>query len=304
MEVPPSPASYRDDPLLMSSLAQFAAARSWRNVFKLSETAKPVPGSPAFFEVKRLRALALARLRMFKHAGEELHGVDLERAPFGLRLLAAGVASLQGGHQAALEQLCELEARAEREGRGEEAAAASLAQVAVLARQKDFVSALAVAERRRGREGDSFRVLSMMGQLSLELGDVGRAEKAFSESISAKGGSAEERAMNEGLLLVAKNDYEAALERFEAVLAMGETEMAVAATNNKAVCLLFTRRLGEAVALLEGRLMSKPGQFLEEVFVSNLCTLLDLHSEKPAEKKAEIAKLAAHSDGFDTSLIV
>jgi hypothetical protein len=55
-----------------------------------------------------------------------------------------------------------------------------------------------------------------------------------------------------------------------------------AATNNRAVCLLFKRDLSGAVAALETPLMSShPESFIEEVLVFNLNTLTDLHSEKP-----------------------
>jgi tetratricopeptide (TPR) repeat protein len=300
----------------LQSMQEQAAAKSWRGVFKLTEAVKPEEKTAAFFAVRRYRVLALVKLRLFKNAGDDLTGLDLSHpaVPFELRLLNALVPSLNSNHAQALDLLYGLldwlQARPEEERGREKARQTRLAQVSVLARQRDLLCAIELVESMLG-EGREAALLSLLGQLCLELGDIARAAAAFAEAAPLL--TAEEApvafkllaAMNAGLLHFARSEYDRAMVCFDEVAERGpDSPYAVAAVNNKAVCLLFTRNLAGALALLEERLAARPGQFLEEVFVCNLCTLLDLHSEKPGDKKGEIAKLAAaHGETFDINLI-
>ncbi len=275
----------------LCAMQEQAAAKSWRGVFKLTETVKPEDKTPAFFAVRRFRVLALVKLRLYKNAGEDLAGLDLASAlvPFELRLLHALVPSLNGNHAQSLDLLYGLldwlRARPEEERAPDKARQTHLALVSVLARQRDLLCAVELVEAMLGERREA-ALLSLLGQLCLELGDVARAGAAFGEAApllaapGAPGAAGLQAAMNAGLLHFARGEYERAAVCFDDVAACGpEAPYAVAAANNKAVCLLFTRNLAGAVALLEERLAARPAQFLEEVFVCNLCTLLDLHSE-------------------------
>ncbi len=299
--------------IILSSLQQFADAKSWRNCFKLTDSVKLVDDrSEFFFALKTFRVLSLVKLRLFKNASEELSSFDWsdDGVPFLLRLLHACLPSFLGNHAAALDLLFSLQEwlllrcvdntepllRRVR-----------LSTVAVLARQKDFLGALAMLHQMRPADGS---VWSLTGLMCLELGDLARAAHAFQEAepLLLLQNRNDAIHMNAGLLSFAQGQYELAVTHFDAIIAdaekEGENGYLVSATNNKAVCLLFTKQLGQAVALLDQKLHAKPSLYLEEVFVCNLGTLLDLHSEKPAEKKAEIQQLAgAHSDSFDASLI-
>jgi Tfp pilus assembly protein PilF len=298
--------------LILSSLKQFADAKSWRNCFKLTDSVKLVDDrSPFFFSLKTFRVLSLVKLRLFKNAADEFNGLDMldEQVPFLLRLLHAVLPSFSGNHPASLDLLFVLAEWVTERAKGEALLRrVRLAIVTVLARQRDFLGALTLLDDMQKSNGDGV-VWSLTGLMSLELGDVARAARAFQEAEPLLLLQNNQTAvhMNAGLLLFAQGQYELAIVQFDAILAAAgnvENSFSVAATNNKAVCLLFTKQLGQAVALLDQKLHSKPAMYLEEVFVCNLGTLLDLHSEKPAEKKAEIQQLAgAHSDSFDASLI-
>ncbi len=299
----------------LQSMQEMAASKSWRNLFKLTEAVKPDPKTEAFFAVRRFRVLSLVKLRLFKNAADDLVGLELGNAmvPFDLRLLNALVPSLNGNHALSLDLLYGLLdwlAAHPQDKADVKYCQTQLSLVSVLARQKDVLCAIELLEQMLGKERSDAALLSLLGQLCLELGDVARAAAVFASAaplLSSPGASDNDRllgSMSAGLLHFAQSEYDKAMECFERVMQATESAYAVAATNNMAVCLLFTRNLSGAVALLEQQLAVKPAQFLEEVFVSNLCTLLDLYSEKPAEKKAEIAKLAAmHGDSFDASLI-
>lgn len=295
--------------LILSSLKQFADAKSWRNCFKLTDSVKIDDRSEFFFSLKTYRVLSLVKLRLFKNAADELNGFDMsdEQVPFLLRLLHACLPSFSGNHALALDLLFALiewigeRAMAEKENLLRRT---RFAMVSVLARQRDFLGALSLLDEMKPADGV---VWSLTGLMSLELGDVARASRAFQEAepLLLLQNNQPAVHMNAGLLSFAQGQYELAMGQFDAIIAAGgENSFLVAATNNKAVCLLFLKQLGQAVTLLDQKLHSKPSMYLEEVFVCNLGTLLDLHSEKPAEKKAEIQQLAgAHSESFDASLI-
>ena len=79
----------------------------------------------------------------------------------------------------------------------------------------------------------------------------------------------------------------------------------MAATNNKAVCLVYECQLTKAIHLLEDFIASDPSQHLTEIIVHTLTNLYDLHSIAGAEKKARLIQLVAEygSDSFDHSMI-
>lgn len=117
---------------------------------------------------------------------------------------------------------------------------------------------------------------------------------------------AAQTAMNFGLLNFAVGEFDKAIEFFDRVLASGSSKHLTAATNNRAVCLLFTCNLSGAVSALETPLLSShPETFLDEVLVFNLNTLTDLHSERPQDKKTQINRvITTHADdAFDTAVV-
>jgi tetratricopeptide (TPR) repeat protein len=305
---------------LTKSLEEFAAKGAWRNVFKLTESIKysdKEEKDAFYYVVFQYRLLALLKLKMYKNAQEQLAGLDFGVAaiPFGVRFLGAITPSLMNNHQLSLDLLygvLEWLEGADQEQRGgsKERRRTQLAQVAVLSRQKDFLTAIDLVNQMLEENKEDGELLSVLTHLYLELGDLLKAAEICELAqvqLTREGSSEREKMqslMNYGLLYFSQSDYKGAIGCFDQVL---ETEniFTVSATNNKAVCLLFTQRLDAAVALLEQPLTAQPKKYLEETFVCNLLTLLDLHSDKPTEKKNGVAKLiAAHGDdSFDTSLV-
>lgn len=302
--------------LLSSSLAQFAEAGSWRHVFRLTESIVLRPDeqrSAFFYAVKRFRVLSLVKLRMLKQAADELASLELGGlAPFELRLLHAVVPSLTGSPQTAVdllygvldwldEQVPDVELERQRRR-------TRLALVAVLVRLRDLVCAVQLVEdlvAEAGRRDGA--LLSLLGQLCLELGDIARTRRAYDEAAPLV--DAAQSSMNAGLLRFAEGDYAGAAAAFEAVVAGSpESSLRVAAINNRAVCLLFGCDLSGAVQLLDKSLTgTKPAAAcVEEVFVGNLCTLIDLSAEKPAERRQDVARFvqSAVGEAFDLSLII
>lgn len=302
-----------DVPTLTKSLVEFAERGAWRNVFKLADSIKysdKEEKDDFYFVVLHYRLLSLLKLKMYKNAMDDLQGLNLQdpALPFDVRFVAAITPSLMENHQLSLDLLYGvLEWLEEHEG---DKRRTQLALVAVLSRQKDFLTAIDLLKQMMEDNKEDGELLSALTHLYLDLGDLTKAAEmcALAQEQLTKEGCTElqkmQSLMNYGLLYFAQSDYKGAIGCFDQIL---ETEniFTVSATNNKAVCLLFTQRLDAAVALLEQPLNAQPKKYLEETFVCNLLTLLDLHSDKPTEKKNGVAKLiAAHGDdSFDTSLI-
>jgi hypothetical protein len=96
--------------------------------------------------------------------------------------------------------------------------------------------------------------------------------------------------------------YTAAIKHFSAVLELEPNNLI--ATNNKAVCYLYTCELSASIAILEECITKAPERNLNETVVFNLCTLYGL-VETTHEKKKKVMALAAKyaSDSFDFSVL-
>lgn len=77
------------------------------------------------------------------------------------------------------------------------------------------------------------------------------------------------------------------------------------ASNNKAICYLYTCELSAAVATLEELITKAPEKNLNETVVFNVCTLYGLLADQSLEKKKKLMALAAKyaSDSFDFSVL-
>jgi len=109
--------------------------------------------------------------------------------------------------------------------------------------------------------------------------------------------------MNRGYLALASDQYTTAINHFQVVLDIEPSNLI--ASNNKAICLLYTIDLGRAIGTLEELIRIDPQRNLHEVIVFNLCTLYDLKSENSQEKKKSIMSLITRfaSDSFDYSCL-
>merc|ERR1712110_1062897 len=98
-------------------------------------------------------------------------------------------------------------------------------------------------------------------------------------------------AMNRGSLQAAQGHYQTAGDSFSEVLQLESNH--IAATNNRAVCLVYECQLTKAIHLLEDFIAVDPSRHLTEIIVHTLSNLYDLHSISGAKKKAHLIQLVA-----------
>lgn len=152
-------------------------------------------------------------------------------------------------------------------------------------------------------------MISRLGRVHLQMGDIPSAEKLFNLARSlaetcsiAKGSHLEARLLlNDGLLLFAQNKLQEALSAFDSVLHLEvsrvdhhsnagsgsdeqlflEEDLVCAAVNNYAICALYCCDVKGAVAALERMIRTDPARFLNAVVVFNLSSLYDLMFDNP-----------------------
>jgi len=160
----------------------------------------------------------------------------------------------------------------------------------------------------RGRPAAKSELLSLLGRIHIQVGDVKSAEATFQQMealIPADTPDLAQQVMvhlNRGLLQVAHGDYESALHEFTCVRRLDGAN--VAAANNCAVCHLFCERLSDAVATLEDFVRANPGAHLQQAVAANMAALYQM-VEGGAEMMQTLEKLvfAVASDDFDTSVL-
>lgn len=132
-------------------------------------------------------------------------------------------------------------------------------------------------------------LLSALGRLHLQLGDVAGAEVCFNE---AREISAEKEGLRElvdrGLIAIAQNNFGDAYSCFQQASALEPSNVMI--LNNMAVCLLYGGHLKDAITVLESAISASPVQALQESLLLNLCTLYDMESSKGRLKKFALLK--------------
>ncbi|GAQ88369.1 hypothetical protein KFL_004220080 [Klebsormidium nitens] len=168
--------------------------------------------------------------------------------------------------------------------------------------QRDFAAALSWLHALLRQRGKDPHVWAMLGCVQLQMGDLEAARATFTRSEQLMGDAAQSSLLlhrNRGLLHFALKNYSAALEEWDLIL-VAQPWNAVAA-NNKALCLMYSRDLVGAIAVLERTLREHPLQALNETLVLNLASMYELASSNAAELKrtlsAWISKIAP--DDFD-----
>lgn len=147
---------------------------------------------------------------------------------------------------------------------------------------------------------------SLMGRVYLQLGDVRAAHESFRRAKERSSGSGEERVsdlVNSGFVDIAHSRFDAAYHHFKEAHELSPENPVV--VNNMAVCLLYMRRLRDALELLEGTVHKEPRRFLHEGVIFNVCTLYELESSHSSERKqAMLNSVAANvGDGFNISCL-
>ncbi|XP_034230390.1 trafficking protein particle complex subunit 12 [Thrips palmi] len=158
-------------------------------------------------------------------------------------------------------------------------------------------------------------LLSALGRLHLQLGDVVGAEEYFKLAsnlrVQCAAGLDGKNALtstapdlrefiDRGLLAVSQNAFHEALESFQKAADIDPANIMV--LNNMAVCHLYLGRLREALSIMENALTSNPTQGLHEALLLNMSTLIEFESSHCNQKKLGLLKMLARYKGDGVSV--
>ncbi|XP_077477450.1 trafficking protein particle complex subunit 12 [Stigmatopora argus] len=153
------------------------------------------------------------------------------------------------------------------------------------------------------------QLLSGIGRLFLQIGDIKTAETYFSDVektcqvTDAEPGLTTCVLMNRAFIYLSQNNYAEAHEAFMEVLKMDPKNPV--ANNNAAVCLLYLGRLKESLGKLEGLVQQDPALYLHESVLFNLTTMYELESSRSTQKKQALLEAVAcrEGDSFNTQCL-
>ncbi|XP_022913760.2 trafficking protein particle complex subunit 12 isoform X2 [Onthophagus taurus] len=169
---------------------------------------------------------------------------------------------------------------------------------------KDYVLAMDILGQLCERDGaPRHTLLSALGRLHLQLGDVSGAEVCFNEASEIRGGAPDLRELvDRGLLAMAQNSFGDAYKFFHQASVLEPSNVMI--LNNMGVCLLYGGDLKEAIAVLESAIQQNPIQGLQESLLLNLCTLYDMESSKGRRKKfALLRQLSRYQADAPTAIL-
>ncbi|CAH1107199.1 unnamed protein product [Psylliodes chrysocephalus] len=127
-------------------------------------------------------------------------------------------------------------------------------------------------------------LLSALGRLHLQMGNISGAEVCFKEaSEMIDGPPAVRELVDRGLLSIAQSAFDEAYISFQQASHLEPSNVMI--LNNMGVCLLYGGHLKEAIQVLESAIAANPVHALNESLLLNLCTLYDMESSKGRMKK-------------------
>ncbi|XP_067312318.1 trafficking protein particle complex subunit 12 [Pseudorasbora parva] len=147
----------------------------------------------------------------------------------------------------------------------------------------------------------SVQLLSGIGRVFLQIGDIRTAEKYFQDvekACQSKGKTPDEDTsvlMNRAFVYLSQNNYADAHVCFSSVLKLDPKNPV--ANNNAAVCLLYLGRLKESLGQLESLVHKDPALYLHESVLFNLTTMYELESSRSTQKKQALLEAAACREG-------
>ncbi|XP_023153343.1 trafficking protein particle complex subunit 12 isoform X1 [Amphiprion ocellaris] len=153
------------------------------------------------------------------------------------------------------------------------------------------------------------QLLSGIGRIFLQIGDVKTAERYFQDVEKAcqmKGSQLSHTTcvlMNRAFVYLSQNNYTEAHASFIEVLKIDPKNPV--ANNNAAVCLLYLGRLKESLGQLEGLVQQDPALYLHESVLFNLTTMYELESSRSTQKKQALLEAVAcrEGDSFNTQCL-
>ncbi|KAM6917091.1 trafficking protein particle complex subunit 12 isoform 2-T2 [Lycodopsis pacificus] len=145
------------------------------------------------------------------------------------------------------------------------------------------------------------QLLSGIGRIFLQIGDVKTAERYFQDVEKAcqmtgsQPGHTTCVLMNRAFVYLSQNNYAEAHASFADVLTIDPKNPV--ANNNAAVCLLYLGRLKESLGQLEGLVQQDPALYLHESVLFNLTTMYELESSRSTQKKQALLEAVACREG-------
>ncbi|XP_028652746.2 trafficking protein particle complex subunit 12 isoform X1 [Erpetoichthys calabaricus] len=145
------------------------------------------------------------------------------------------------------------------------------------------------------------QLLSGIGRIFLQIGDIKRAEKYFQDvetDFKTKGNDPNQNTvvlMNRAFVYLSQNNYGDAHSSFSEVLRIDPTNPV--ANNNAAVCLLYLGKLKESLKQLESLVQQDPSHYLHESVLFNLTTMYELESSRSMQKKQALLESVACREG-------
>lgn len=152
------------------------------------------------------------------------------------------------------------------------------------------------------------QLLSGIGRIFLQIGDIKTAEKYFQdvEKMSQKWDGLQYQIMvlmNRAFLHLGQNNFAEAHRAFTEVLRIDPAN--AVANNNAAVCLLYLGKLKDSLRQLEGMVQQDPKHYLHESVLFNLTTMYELESSRSMQKKQALLEAVAvkEGDSFNTQCL-
>ncbi|XP_062064887.1 trafficking protein particle complex subunit 12 isoform X1 [Lepus europaeus] len=152
------------------------------------------------------------------------------------------------------------------------------------------------------------QLLSGIGRIFLQIGDIKTAEKYFQdvEKVTQKLDGLQGKIMvlmNRAFLHLGQNNFAEAHRFFTEILRMDPTN--AVANNNAAVCLLYLGKLKDSLRQLEAMVQRDPRHYLHESVLFNLTTMYELESSRSMQKKQSLLEAVAGKEGdsFNTQCL-
>uniref|UniRef100_A0A8C3ICA0 Trafficking protein particle complex subunit 12 n=1 Tax=Chrysemys picta bellii TaxID=8478 RepID=A0A8C3ICA0_CHRPI len=152
------------------------------------------------------------------------------------------------------------------------------------------------------------QLLSGIGRIFLQIGDIKTAEKYFQdvEKMSQKWDGLQYQIMvlmNRAFLHLGQNNFAEAHRAFTEILRIDPAN--AVANNNAAVCLLYLGKLKDSLRQLEGMVQQDPKHYLHESVLFNLTTMYELESSRSMQKKQALLEAVAvkEGDSFNTQCL-
>ncbi|XP_064151055.1 trafficking protein particle complex subunit 12 isoform X3 [Loxodonta africana] len=152
------------------------------------------------------------------------------------------------------------------------------------------------------------QLLSGIGRIFLQIGDIKTAEKYFQdvEKLTQKLDGLQGKIMvlmNRAFLYLGQNNFAEAHRFFTEILRIEPTN--AVANNNAAVCLLYLGKLKDSLRQLEAMVQQDPKHYLHESVLFNLTTMYELESSRSMQKKQSLLEAVAvkEGDSFNTQCL-